>query len=268
MAYLVTSDSVNLFYKDWCTGAPVVFLHSWALSSAMWQYQMNFLAEHGFRCIAYDRRGHGRSDQPWDGYEFDRLADDLATVLDQLELQQVTLVGHSTGTGEIVRYLARHGSGRIARIVLVSSTLPRPVHTPADIAGYDRLRAQWRADFPSWVGRMMRSFFGTTSPEGSVSQELIEWTVADSRAVSVRAMLALSHTITETDHSPDLRRIEVPALLIHGEADTVNLLERCGRSTARLIPGSVLKVYHDAPHGLHLTHGEQLNADLLDFVKQ
>ncbi|MBF6064797.1 alpha/beta hydrolase [Nocardia terpenica] len=271
MPYL-SADSVDLFYRDWGTGAPVVFTHTWALSSAMWQYQAAALADRGLRCVTYDRRGHGRSDQPGGGYDFDTLADDLATVIERLDLRDVTLVGHSTGTGEIVRYLARHGSDRVARIVLVSSALPFMLRTPDNpdglpMAAWDEMRAQWRTDFAAWARRVAEPLFGVGLPGISISRALIDWSTADSHATSVKAMLDLSHAVSETDHRADLRAIAVPALVIHGAADEFNPLPLCGELTASLIPDSRLKVYDNGPHGLYLTHREQLTADLLEFIE-
>ncbi|QBS42438.1 alpha/beta fold hydrolase [Nocardia sp. CS682] len=273
MPYITTGDDVQLFYMDWGSGAPVVFTHSWSLSSAMWQYQMIPLAEQGLRCVAYDRRGHGRSDQPWDGYDFDTLADDLAAVLERLDLHGVTLVGHSTGTPEIVRYLARHGSARIAKIVLVSSALPLLMKTPDNPDGFEaaeleQMHALWPIDFPRWVREVAEPFFGVGLPGNEISRDLLEWSVADTHSVSVRAMMCLAHPVTETDHRDDMRRIDVPALVIHGAADAFNPVGLCGRQTAALIPDSRLKVYDNGPHGLHLTHRDQLTGDLLEFIKQ
>ncbi|MFE3794748.1 alpha/beta fold hydrolase [Nocardia tengchongensis] len=273
MPYIAVTEDLNLFYKDWGSGNPAVFLHSWSLSSAMWQYEMARLADRGVRCVAYDRRGHGRSDQPWGGYDFDTLADDLAAVLDQLDLREVTLVGHSTGTAEIVRYLARHGSERIARIALVSSALPYMTKTPDNPLGsepdsFDALRAMWSVDVPAWIRAVSEPFFGVGLPGVTISTALIDWTVADADAVSTNAMLGLSHSVTETDHRDDLRAIDVPTLVIHGADDPFNPVDLCGRLTAELIPGSELKIYENASHGLHLTHMDQLGNDLLEFIEQ
>ncbi|MFE3195179.1 alpha/beta fold hydrolase [Nocardia sp. NPDC059240] len=273
MPYLTVAADVNLFYRDWGTGNPVVFLHSWSLSSAMWQYEMVRLAEAGMRTVAYDRRGHGRSEQPWGGYDFDTLADDLHAVLEQLDLREVTLVGHSTGTAEIVRYLARHGSERVARIALVSSALPYMTKTEDNPLGqdpesFDALRAMWRNDVPGWIRAVSEPFFGVGLPGNTISQELIDWTVADANSVATNAMLDLSHSVTETDHRDDLRAIAVPTLIVHGADDPFNPLNLCGQLTADLIPGSELKVYENASHGLHLTHMDQLSTDLLEFIKK
>ncbi|KZM75649.1 alpha/beta fold hydrolase [Nocardia terpenica] len=241
MPYL-SADSVDLFYRDWGTGAPVVFTHTWALSSAMWQYQAAALADCGLRCVTYDRRGHGRSDQPGGGYDFDTLADDLATVIERLDLRDVTLVGHSTGTGEIVRYLARHGSDRVARIVLVSSALPFMLRTPDNpdglpMAAWDEMRAQWRTDFAAWARRVAEPLFGVGLPGISISRALIDWSTADSHATSVKAMLDLSHAVSETD--PRRRRRIQPAAAVRradGEPDSGQPPEGLRQRTPRPVP--------------------------------
>ncbi|KAA2259485.1 alpha/beta hydrolase [Solihabitans fulvus] len=271
MPFLTTNDGTSLFYKDWGSGSPVVFAHSWSLSSQMWQYQMLHLAEHGQRCVALDRRGHGRSDQPWDGYDIDTLADDLAALLDRLDLRGVTLVGHSTGTCEVVRYLSRHGADRVARIVLVSCVTPFMLKTPDnpdgfDVSVFEDSRALWHRDFPLWVAEVAGPFSGVGLPGNQISPALVDAGIADARTVSTRAMIEISHTITETDFRAEMREITVPALVIHGGEDMFNPLDLCGRRSAELIPDSRLEVYEDGPHGLHLTHLDRLNADLLDFV--
>ncbi|MCX5206178.1 alpha/beta hydrolase [Streptomyces sp. NBC_00237] len=273
MAHFTTEDGTRLYYKDWGprTGTPVVFTHSWSLSSEMWNYQMAHLAEQGLRCIAYDRRGHGRSEQPWEGYDFDTLADDLASLMDHLDLTDVTLVGHSTGTGEVARYLTRHGSARVGKAVLVSTLTPllrQSADYPEGVPGsvFDDMRAQIGKDIPGWVDAIAGPFFGEGTPGVTVSKALVDWSVWDTRPVSVRAMLELSRTMSETDFREELTGITVPTLVVHGGADAFNPVDLCGRGTAKLIPGSVLKVYENGPHGLHLTHMDQLNADLLEFA--
>ncbi|MER5258102.1 alpha/beta hydrolase [Streptomyces sp. NPDC002855] len=273
MGNFTTEDGTRLYFKDWGSGVPVVFTHSWSLSSEMWNYQMTHLADQGLRCIAYDRRGHGRSEQPWDGYDFDTLSDDLAALMDHLDLTEVTLVGHSTGTGEIARYLTRHGSERVAKVVLVSTLTPllrQSEEYPEGVPGsvFDDMRTQIGRDLPGWVDAIAGPFFGEGTPGVALSQSLVDWSVWDTRAVSVRAMLALSRTMSETDFREELAHVTVPTLVIHGGADSFNPVELCGRGTAKLIPGSVLKVYDDGPHGLHLTHMGQLGTDLLEFITQ
>jgi non-heme chloroperoxidase len=265
--FIVTRDGASLFYKDWGNGKPIVFVHSWALNSDMWQYQMIHLAGQGLRCVAYDSRGHGRSSDPGQGYDYDTLADDLATVIEQLNLREVTLVGHSMGGGEVVRYLSRHGAKRIARAALVSPSLPFLLKTAdnpdgVDKSVFERLRATWSKDFPKWLADNARPFF---TPE--TSPEMIQWGVRMCLQASLKALLDCNRADTETDFRAELPKIAVPTLIIHGDKDVSTPLELTGRKTARLIPGSQLNVYEGAPHGLMFTHMDRFNRDLLAFIK-
>jgi pimeloyl-ACP methyl ester carboxylesterase len=263
---IVTDDGVSLFYRDWGTGRPVVFVHAWALSSDFWEYQMVHLADAGLRCVAYDRRSHGRSSDPGRGCDFDRLADDLATVIEALELRDVTLVGHSMGGGEVIRYLSRHGAGRVARAVLIAPTAPLLVKKPDYPEGLDaglldgvrsalaRDRAKWAEDnnAPFWL------------PE--TSPEMMQWGRRMFYQCSLKAMLDATRIMTETDFRAELRRISVPMLIVHGTADR-SVLVRFGRLAAALVPGCRFEEYEGAPHGLPITHMERLNRDLVAFVK-
>jgi len=275
MPYFETSDHTSLFYRDWGTGAPVVFLSSWGYSSPMWEYQMVPLSEHGLRCIAYDRRGHGRSDDPGRGYDFDTLADDLATFLEQLDLHEVTLISHSVAGGEIVRYLSRHGTGRVARIVLISATLPFLLQTadnPEGVPG-DRIYAHvegLRADRPHYLSTGAISFFslGASWPCPEViSPEMIQWSIQILLECSPKAAIAFREVCIETDFRADLRSCNIPTLIVHGDKDTSAPLNMCGRRIAQVIAGSHLKIYEGAAHGLFLTHKDRLNSDLLDFIR-
>ncbi|MFE3442655.1 alpha/beta fold hydrolase [Nocardia sp. NPDC059180] len=273
MPSVTTQDNVELFYNDWGGGSPVLFTHSWSLSSAMWVYQMTYLAERGLRCIAYDRRGHGRSEQTWEGYNFDTLADDMAAVIEHLDLRDLTLVGHSTGTGEVIRYLSQYGPEKVSRIVLVSTLTPMlraADDYPQGIDGafFDGMREKIRVDLPGWVDEVSGPFFGSDATGASISPSLIEWSKNDTRPVAVRSMLELSHTMSETDFRTELEKVSVPALIIHGGADAFNPVDLCGRGSADLIPFSQLRIYKDGPHGLHLTHMDQLNADLHAFITE
>jgi non-heme chloroperoxidase len=267
MPFLETRDRATLFYKDWGAGKSVVFVHSWALNSDMWQYQMLHLSGQGLRCVAYDQRGHGRSSQPGYGYDFDTLADDLASLLEQLDLREVTLIGHSMGCGEIVRYLSRHGSGRVARAVFIGTATPFSLKTPdnpdgIDRATFDKLRAPLAKDFPKWLGDNARPFF---VPE--TSPEMVQWVVGMCLQASLKALLDWHKASTETDFRAELPGISVPTLIIHGDADVSEPIEQRGRRTAQLIPGSQFKLYEGAPHGLMFTHTDRLNGDLLAFIK-
>ncbi|WNG39419.1 alpha/beta hydrolase [Archangium violaceum] len=264
-----TRDGVDLFYKDWGTGRPVVFLSGWALCSDMWNYQMLPLSEQGLRCIAYDRRGHGRSGDPGRGYDYDTLADDLAAVLEALDLREVTLVGHSMSSGEMVRYLSRHGAGRIARLAFVApAATPFPLKTAdnpegidASVFEYARNQLMLR-DFPKWLADNARPFF-----TAETSLEMMEWIMSLMRQCSMKAVIECNRSGTTTDFRVELPRIRLPTLVIHGDKDVSAPLELTGRKTAQLIPGSRLKVYEGAPHGLFVTHMNRLNADLLAFAR-
>jgi non-heme chloroperoxidase len=267
LPFLETSDRTRLFYKDWGTGKPVVFVHSWSLNSDMWQYQMIHLAGQGLRCIAYDQRGHGRSSQPGYGYDYDTLADDLASLLEQLDLREVTLIGHSMGCGETVRYLSRHGSALVARAVLIGTATPFALKTPdnpdgIDKATFDKLRALWAKDLPKWLGDNARPFF---VPE--TSPEMVQWVMGMCLQASLKALIDCNHATTATDFRAELPSITVPTLIIHGDADVSEPIDQRGRKTAQLIPGSQFKRYEGAPHGLMFTHIDRLNADLLAFIK-
>src|SRR5262245_12720708 len=265
--FIVTRDGASLFHKDWGKGKPVLFVHSWALNSDMWQYQMIHLAGQGLRCVAYDSRGHGRSSDPGQGYDYDTLAGDLAEVIEQLNLREVTLVGHSMGCGVGVRYLSRHGARRVARVALVSPSLPFILRTEdnpdgVDKSVFERLRATWSRDFPKWLADNARPFF---TPE--TSPEMIQWGVRMCLQASMKALIDCNRADTETDFRAELPKITAPTLIIHGDKDVSTPLELTGRKTARLVPGSQLKVYEGAPHGLMFTHMDRFNRDLLTFIK-
>jgi pimeloyl-ACP methyl ester carboxylesterase len=269
-AFVEARDGTSLFYRDWGTGRPAVFVAPWALGSAWWEYQMTHLAGQGVRCVGYDRRGHGRSGEPAAGYEFDTLADDLAAVIEQLDLRDLVLVGHSMGCGEVVRYLSRHGADRVARVVLIAPITPFTLKTADNPDGVERGvleagRAGLARDRPGAIAAAAAAFFG---PKNAVSAAMMEWwTAMILQQCSLRVMLELHRVFTEADFRPDLGAIRIPTLVVHGDSDTSTPLEFTGRRTARLIAGSELKVYEGAAHGLPITHMDRLNADLLGFVK-
>jgi pimeloyl-ACP methyl ester carboxylesterase len=265
--FIETHDGARLFYKEWGTGQPILFVHSWAVNGDLWQYQMIHLADQGMRCIAYDQRGHGRSIDPGSGYEYDTLSDDLAAVIEQLDLRGVTLVGHSMGCGTITRYLTRRGASRVKRAVLVSPTLPFLLKTEnnpqgVDKMAFERLRAGWRKDFPKWVGENARPFFTAETSDG-----MVQWGISMVLQASLKALIDCNRADVETDFRDELPRLAVPTLIIHGDKDVSAPVDFTGRRTAALIPGSRLIVYEGAPHGLMLTHVERLNADLLAFIR-
>ncbi|HEY2595733.1 MAG TPA: alpha/beta hydrolase [Chloroflexota bacterium] len=270
MAFFETSDGVRLYYQDWGDGPAVVFTHAWALSSDQWTYQMPALLDAGLRCVAYDRRGHGRSDRPGRGYEFDRLADDLATLIDQLDLQHVTLMGHSLGTREIVRYLTRHGLARVDKLVFVSPTTPFLLRTSDNPDGWDRAlveasSAALRADVPRWCSESNRvgPYFGTTSRD---VQGLVEWTTRMIVDTPLHVLLQTAGNQIVTDMRPELPRITLPTLIVHGDADASAPIDLTGRKTARLMSNAQLVEYAGAGHGLYASENQRLNADVLEFI--
>jgi non-heme chloroperoxidase len=265
--FISASDGTPLFHRDWGSGRPILFLASWAMPSDLWQYQMTPMAAAGFRCVAYDRRGHGRSAESSSGYDYDTLADDLAAVMEQLDLREATLVGHSMAPGEIVRYLTRHGQSRVSRIVLIAPTLPFILKTADNPGGvpremFDQTRAQWHTDYPKWLADNARPF---VLPE--TSQALLDWGMRLMMQPSLKCLLDCNQAIIETDFRKELPKVSVPTLIIHGDKDMSAPLELTGRRTAALIPGAQLKVYEGAPHGLMLTHIERLNHDLIAFAQ-
>jgi non-heme chloroperoxidase len=264
-------DGTKLFYKDWGTGKPVLFIHGWALGCDMWEYQMPYLVDQGLRCLAYDKRGCGRSSQPWSGYDFDTFADDLAIFIEQLDLQEVTLVGHSMACGDISRYLSRCGADRVIRAVLVAPTTPFILKTADNPEGLDRgifdnIIAELGRDRPHFLAAGAPAFFGTTGPNSPVSQEMIQWAIGLFLPASPKAMTAMIRAMSETDLREDMHAFTMPTLIIHGDADQSAPIELTGRRTARAISGSKLKVYEGAAHGLFVTEKDRLNADLLAFI--
>jgi pimeloyl-ACP methyl ester carboxylesterase len=271
MPFLDTSDRTRLYYKDWGTGKPLVFIHGGQLGADMWEYQMPYLTSQGRRCIAYDRRGCGRSDQPWHGYDYDTFSDDLAALIEHLDLGEVTLVGYSNGAGEVARYLSRHGAGRIARAALVAPTTPFLLRTADNPEGVDKsvfddMVAELSKDRPHYFAVTAPSFFGVGLPDVSVSPELMQWGVGLALQASPKATIDITRAFSETDFRPDMCAVTVPTLIIHGDADQTVPFEVSGRKTAQAIPVSQLKVYEGAAHGLFITHKDRLNQDLLAFM--
>jgi non-heme chloroperoxidase len=273
MPEVVTHDGTKIFYKDWGRGRPVVFSHGWPLNADAWDNQLLSLASNGFRTVAHDRRGHGRSSQPWDGNDMDQYADDLAAVIEDLDLRDIVLVGHSTGGGEVVRYVARHGTTRVRKMLLVSAVPPlmvkmpnNPNGTPLDV--FDELRASLLADRSQFWIDQAQPFFGANRPGSTVSQGVLDsfW-LAGMRA-GLKAAYDCIEQFSESDFSDDLKKIDVPLLVIQGDDDQIVPIDDSGRLTIEIVDDAQLKVYPGAPHGLFATHIEQFNADILDFVKR
>jgi len=261
-----TGDGVELFYRDWGTGRPVVFLHGLLMSSAAWQPQLLHLAEHGYRAIAYDRRGHGRSDDPGRGYDYDTLAADLAAILDALDLAGVTLVGHSMGGGELVRYLTRYGHDRVSQIALVGSTVPGlAVDTHAAAALLAQLRG---GGYGQWLADNAAASFGLKPPATSIPQTEKDRTIRDWMTVSLQAAVECQQATFAADFAPELPALQLPASVIHGDDDAVAPLERCGLRSAELLPDARLRVYRNGSHMIHLSHCQQLNRDLSEFLDE
>jgi non-heme chloroperoxidase len=266
-----TDSDLSLFHRDWGAGAPVLFCAAWALSSVAWQYQMMGVVDAGRRAVAYDRRGHGRSDDPGCGYDYDTLSDDLASLIESLDLHDVTLVAHSMASGEAVRYLSRHGRDRVTRLLLLAPTTPFLLKTDANPVGVDgeffaERREEWRQDFARWIMDNEGPYFGDGLPGCSVSPLLREWTKADMLATSLQAAIDFQRSASQTDFRAELSRLRVPTLVIQGDADASAPLPLTGARTAELIPDCELTVYQNAPHGLYLTHRDRLNRDLLTFI--
>jgi non-heme chloroperoxidase len=272
--YVAVDPPLRLFYKDWCTPASrvnpktrtVLFLHTWANNSDIWQYQMNYLVARGMRTVAYDRRGHGRSSDPGGDYDFDVLAHDLAELIEQFDLKDVALVGHSMGCGEIVRYVSKNGGARVSRIVFVAPSLPFALKTDDNPDGVARseliaIRDEITHDFPQYVRSIARGFFGPTVTDSSM-----EWGIRMCDLSSLPALIGTQIANTETDFRPELRSIEKPTLIIHGDSDVFCPLDTTARAVHRLIPGSQLKVYEKGPHGLMISHMDELSRDLFDFI--
>jgi pimeloyl-ACP methyl ester carboxylesterase len=267
MAVITANDGTQLSWREWGSGAPMLFVSAMACGSTMWDYQFAEFGERGMHCLSLDRRGHGRSDQSAGGYDFDTFADDLATLIDTLDLKEITLVSHSMGSGDIVRYLSRHGSRRVARVIMLSPTTPMLLRSEDNPAGmpreaFEALWALWRRDYPSWVASAVAPFF---IPE--TSPAMMQWGTTSLLQASVPVALACSRALVEADFRQEMRRIDVPTLIIHGDRDRSVPVEVGGLPSSELIPGSVLKIYPGAPHGLLYTHMDQLHADMLDFLR-
>ncbi|MCW3054531.1 MAG: alpha/beta hydrolase fold protein [Chthonomonadales bacterium] len=269
---VTTHDGTKIYFKDWGTGHPIVFSHGWPLSADAWDAQMLFLAGQGYRCIAHDRRGHGRSSQPWNGNDMDTYADDLANLIETLDLKGATLVGHSTGGGEVARYIGRYGTKRVARAVLISSVPPHMLQTDANPVGaplsvFDGLRAAVLADRAQFFRDFSMPFYGYNKPGAKISEGVRESFWLQGMQASVKGLYDCIKAFSETDFTPDLKKFDVPTLILQGDADQIVPIEIASLRTVKLVQGATLKVYPGAPHGLCTTLADQVNADLLAFLK-
>lgn len=273
MSMITTKDSTQIYYKDWGTGQPVVFSHGWPLSADSWEAQMLFLAAKGYRCIAHDRRGHGRSSQPWNGNDMDTFADDLATLIETLDLKGVTLIGFSMGGGEVARYIGRHGTKRLAKVALISAVPPLMLKTAANPGGlpiekFDAIRAGAIADRSQLYKDIASGpFFGANRPGAKVSQGMIDSFWLQGMQAGHKNTFDCIKAFSETDFTADLKKFDIPTLIVHGDDDQIVPIGAAGLAASKIVKNATLKVYPGAPHGLADTHKEKLNADLLAFLK-
>jgi non-heme chloroperoxidase len=268
MAFIKAKDGTQLYWRDWGRGTPLLFLNSLGLGTEMWDYQLTAFAEQGFRCIGLDRRGHGRSEQAAAGYDHDTFADDVATLIEELNLSGLTLIGHSAAGGEMIRYLSRHGTRRVTGLVLVSPMTPMLLEAEGNPTGlpraaFEALWTQWKSDFPKWIIDSTPPFF---VPESSPA--MMRWFSGLLLKMSLPVALACARSMVEEDFRDEMRRLEVPTLLIHGDRDRSAPIEATGIPSAALLPKCRFVVYEGAPHGLIYTHAERFSADVLRFVRE
>jgi non-heme chloroperoxidase len=273
MNTITTKDGTQIYYKDWGLGQPVVFSHGWPLSSDSWEAQMLFLAASGYRCIAHDRRGHGRSSQPWNGNEMNTYADDLATLMDTLDLKNAVLIGFSAGGGEVARYIGRHGTKRLAKAALISAVPPLMLKTAANPGGlpmekFDAIRLGSITDRSQFYKDIASGpFFGANRPGAKVSQGMMDSFWLQGMQAGAKNTFDCIKAFSETDFTEDLKKFDVPTLIIHGDDDQIVPIGAAALRSSKLVRNATLKIYPGAPHGIAATHKDQLNADLLEFIK-
>lgn len=273
MPTITTKDGTQIYYKDWGTGQPVVFSHGWPLDADAWEDQMIFLADRGYRCIAHDRRGHGRSSQPWEGNDMDTYADDLATLVEKLDIKNAILVGHSTGGGEVARYIGRYGTKRVSKAVLISAVPPLMVKTPANPNGtpievFDQIRESILRDRSQYWKDLSIPFYGANRPGAKVSQGLRDSFWLQGMLAGIKAVYDCVKAFSETDQTEDLKKFDVPTLILHGDDDQIVPIKDSALLSSKIVKGSILKVIHGAPHGMPSTLKNEINAELLAFFKE